>query len=244
MEKIGSYNTYNSVYGQNRTAKDGAASKTKDTRETKGAAKSNTVSLSNNAKKLLKDLQKDYGNMDFMIADYETDQEAASYLSRGTGEYSVLLTPEELEKMAADEDYKKQNLQTLDDAVSKLDDMKKQLGDKGDDVKRIGIAIDGDGKISYFAELEKTTEKQRERIDQQRESHKEEAAEAKKKAEKEKLEGLAGSAGGPQPFGSVKRTMVYGSSVEELAKGIRNVDWNKVREEGYNPSGNHFDITT
>ena len=37
--------------------------------------------------------------MDFMVAEYEGDDEAAEYLSRGTKDYSVLIEPELLEKM-------------------------------------------------------------------------------------------------------------------------------------------------
>ena len=40
--------------------------------------------------------------MDFIVADYESEEEASAYLSRGTKEYSVLIDPELLEEMAAD----------------------------------------------------------------------------------------------------------------------------------------------
>ena len=62
-------------------------------------------------------------------------------LSRGSGEYSALLSTDELEKMAADEDVKKKNMGILDNAVAKLDDMKAKLGDKADDVTRIGAVL-------------------------------------------------------------------------------------------------------
>lgn len=244
MEKIGNYSGYSrSIYEQSRAAKDANASGAAAARGTDTASQKNSkVTLSDDAKNLLKELKKTYGNMDFIIADYETDEEAASYLSRGTGEYSVLLTPEELEKMAADEKYKNQNLKTLDDALAKLGEMKNQLGESGQDVKRLGIAIGNDGEISYFAELEKTNAKQRERIDRQRENRREEAAEAKKKAEKEKAEE---SAGAGKAFGQegVKRTTVFASSVEELAEKIGQVDWEAVREDMWSPAGSHFDFT-
>lgn len=240
MEKIGTYNAYGSgIYEQNRTAKGAGASKTSAAKESGAAARAdNKVTLSSGAKDLLKELKKTYGNMDFIVADYESDEEAAAYLSRGTGEYSVLLTPDELEKMAADESYKNQNLKTLDDALSELGEMKNQLGERGQDVKRIGIAIGDSGEISYFAELEKTSQKQRERIDRQRESRREEAAEVKKKAEKEKAE---------EPterfrWEGVKHTTVSASSVEELAEKIGQVDWDAVREDNFNSRGSHFDF--
>ena len=51
-------------------------------------------------------MQKKYGDRDFFVADYSSDDEAQRYLSRGSKEYSVLIEPELLEKMAADESVK------------------------------------------------------------------------------------------------------------------------------------------
>lgn len=235
MEKIGSYGIYQSnVYGQNK-----AAASSSKSAETKKAAetKDNKVELSSSAKKLLKELQKTYGNTDFMIANYETEEEAAEYLSRGTNTYSVLLTPDELEKMAADEDYKKENLEKLDGALDQLKDMKSQLGEKGEDVKRLGVVLGDNGEVSYFAELEKSSEMQRERIEKQREAKKEEAAEAEKEKKEEKVnEGSFIREG-------AKRTTLFADSLEELKEKIGQVDWNTVREEGYGPRGGRFDFT-
>ena len=55
-------------------------------------------------------MQKKYGDMDFFVADYSSDDEAQRYLSRGSKEYSVLIEPELLEKMAADESVKEKYL--------------------------------------------------------------------------------------------------------------------------------------
>lgn len=235
MERIGNYSAYGSnVYEKERVT---AGKKTAAAKETEKNGSGSKVNLSSGAKKLLKELQKTYGNMDFMVAEYETEEEAAACLARGKGDYSVLLTPEELEKMAADEDYKKQNLKTLDDAVAKLGEMKQQLGEKGEDVKRLGIAIGDNGEVSYFAELEKVSENQRERIDRQRADRREEAADARKKAEQEKLQESGFMRGG------AKRTTVFASSVEELSRKIEGVNWSRVREENYAPAGSRFDLT-
>lgn len=239
MEKIGSYGAYQSnIYGQSKTnANTSRTADTKSAETAKSNKTNNTVELSSAAKKLLKELHNTYGNTDFMVANYDTEEEAAEYLSRGTSTYSVLLTPEELEKMAADKDYKNKNLQTLDDAVSKLQDMKNQLGEKGEDVKRVGVAIGDDGKVSYFAELEKSSEKQRERIEKQRAAKKEEAA----KAEKEKKEDRY--ADGNFIREGAKRTTLFADSVKDLQDKIGKVDWSTVREDGNGPSGRNFDFT-
>ena len=233
MEKIGSYYDKSFYDRTAQTKKDAGSARTgsaKKTNETRGEQK--TPELSKAAQKLLKELHNTYGNMDFIVADYETEEEAASLLARGTSKYSALMSTDELEKMAADEDYKNKNLKLLDDAVSKLDDMKAQLGDKADGVKRLGVAIRDDGEVSFFAELEKNSEKQRERIEKHRQDKKE-AAEEEKKADRHMPAGRT----------SGKRTTVFAPSVKELAEKIERVDWDKIKEEPLNPTGQRFDFT-
>ncbi len=234
MEKIGSY-YQSSIYEKTAQAAKDAERAKADKAKKADAAKENKKSptLSKAAQKLLKELQKSYGNMDVMVAEFETDEEAASLLSRGTGEYTALFTPEELEKMAADEDVKNKNLKILDNAVSKLDEMKTQLGDKADDISRIGISFGDDGEVSFFAELEKNSEKQRERIEKQREDKRTAAKDAEKA---EAAEYMAQGRSG-------KRTTVFASTVEELAEKISQVDWSTVKEERQSYTGQRFDYT-
>ena len=237
IEKIGSADLYRSSFYDKPSQ---TKRETESTRAKGADTAHKQVSLSSDAQKLLKELKKSYNNMDFIVADYKTDEEAASYLSRGTNDYSVLISPEELEKMAADKDVKEKNLKTLDEAVAKLDEVKGQLGDKADEVSRIGIVIGGDGEVSYFAELEKSSEKQRERIEQQRADKKEEAKKAEEKSSGPgKAEELSGKASAKRPS---KHTTVFASSVEELAEKIGNVDWSAVKEE--EPmNGQRFNLT-
>lgn len=228
MEKIGNY-YQSSLYDRTaRTGKDDRTTKNAAARSEKAGKESKAPALSTAAQKLLKELQKTYKNMDFIVADYETDEEAAEYLSRGTSEYSALLSTDELEKMAADESVKKKNMEILDGAVEKLDEMKAQLGEKGEDVTRIGISIGKDGEVSFFAELEKNSEKQRERIEKNREEKRAEEAETEKYMQ------------GGRPG---KRTTVFASSVSELAEKIAQVDWENVKEERQDLSGQRFDFT-
>ena len=57
--------------------------------------------LSDKAKSFLENLRKKYGDYDFIVSnDMDTSKTVGS-----TKEYSVMFTAEELEKMAADEDY-------------------------------------------------------------------------------------------------------------------------------------------
>nr|WP_300768991.1 DUF6033 family protein [uncultured Acetatifactor sp.] len=235
MEKIGNY-YQSSIYEKTaQAAKDADRAKAGSARKAGGTEEGKKApALSKAAQNLLKELKKTYSNMDFIVADFETDEEAASLMSRGTAEYSALFTPEELEKMAADEDVKNKNMKILDGAVSKLDEMKTKLGDKADDVTRIGISFGDDGEVSFFAELEKNSEKQRERIEKQREDKKDAA---KDNGKAEAAEYLAHG----KPTG--KRTTVYASTIEELAEKIANVDWNAVKEERQSTTGQRFDFT-
>lgn len=242
MNKVAGYNTFQNNYYNNsvqskkdtKSEKAGTSQKTADTKK----AGQNTPQLSDKAKALLQDLKKQYGNMDFFVAEYDSEEEAASYLSRGSKDYSVLIDPEELERMAEDEDVKKQNLALLDEAVGKLDEIKEELKDTGkeDEVVTLGVSIGKDGKVSYFAELEKAGERQKEFVDKIREDKKE----AAKEAEAEK-------AGNPQDkynYEHSKRATVSADNVDDLLEQIKNFNWDNVKEETTIPMpGKNFDFT-
>ena len=179
MNKIDAYSVYQNSYYENSVNKKGKNEKSQKakTEETK---KKDKVELSDRAKALLQELQKTYGNMDFIVADYETDEEAAAYLSRGTKEYSVLIEPELLEEMAADESVKEKYLGIIDGARQDLQSAKEQLGEEGKDITRLGISIDKDGTVSYFAELETLSEKRQEHLEKVKENKKAEKTEQEK----------------------------------------------------------------
>ncbi|NBH81951.1 hypothetical protein D7X88_15065 [bacterium C-53] len=219
MNTISGFGAYQSSFYQNtlqeRKEKNSVEEKKTDKTE------KNPVQLSSAAKKLLKEIQKKYGDMDIMVGRYETEEEATAYLAKGTKSFGVLIDPEELEEMAQDEDLKEKNLNLIDEAVGKLSDMQDQLGDKKDDVAYMGVSIGKDGKVSYFAELEKGSAQQKERIEESREAKKEQAAQEEKK----------------------KRTRVRAESVEELIEKIRAVDWNNIKEEKTTVAASKFDFS-
>ena len=186
--------------------------------------------------------------MDFIVADYESDVEAAQYLSRGTKEYSVLIEPELLEEMAADAETKGKYLGILDEATGKLADMKNQLGDKADEVTRLGVTIGKDGMMTFFAELEKVSEKQKERIEKAKEEKADNKTVAKKEEEqkedksvtKKETEEIKNSNAISEKY---KKTTVYASTVEELLEKIQNVDWSQVKAAEVPATGSKFDCT-
>ena len=60
------------------------------------------VELSDAAKSLLEELREKYGNMDISVAEWSTDEEQDYYAEQSNKDYSVLINPELLEKMATD----------------------------------------------------------------------------------------------------------------------------------------------
>lgn len=208
MNTITGYGAYQSNYYNSAVQDRKEKSSTQETKKTE-PSENDTVKMSAGAKKLLKELQQKYSNMDFMVGAYETEEEAASYLSRGTKEYSVLIDPEELEKMAADQETKDKNLELLDDAVGQLSNMKEELGDKEGDVKRLGVSIGENGTLTFFADLEKSAEQQKDRIEKANQAKKEDKAAAEKK----------------------KKAHIEAESAEELLKKIRELKWDNIKEE-------------
>lgn len=245
MNMINGYQAYrNDFYDNsvaNRNAQNATSQKTSQT-ESVGKAEQTAKTeakpkLSEAAQDLLKELREKYSNMDIMTADYSTQEEAQSYLSRGTKEYSVLIHTDELERLAASADGKETLMAQIDSSVEQLQSMKEQLGEDGEDVKTLGVSIGRDGTVSYFAELEKAGEAQRQRIEKAREDRRAERKEDEKKAQEKRDRDKKTEKSETEKTGkrkeeepeSVKRTTVRADSVEELLRQIREVDWDSIK---------------
>lgn len=255
MDKIGAYSAYQKSYADSvktwkreEVTKAAGEGEQVKTQETEKASEKEKITLSDKAKELLKELQKKYGNMDFIIADYETDEEASALLSRGTKEYSVLIEPDVLEQMAADEDVKAKYVGLIEESINQLTDIKTQLEESGGEVTRLGVSIGEDGTTSFFAELEKMGEKQKERIQNAREARKQErkeaAEEAKEATEEKRLEEQLESK--EKAWSGVeksKKLFVQADTVEELLEKIKAIDWNAVEEKTVESTGNRIDFS-
>lgn len=242
----------NSVYN-NYTVHDAEMKKKENSRQTreteskKWGSEVEQPKLSQAAQKLLERLRNTYGNMDFMAADFKNAKEARDLLSRGTKEFSVLFSSEELEKMASDEKYEKECMARIEGALRMSDEINEKFGfdvasgknSSNTGITRIGISFNSDGTTSYFAELEKSSASQREHMEKVREEKharkKEEAKKAEGEKQKERLEGKAGH--------DVKRTLIQADSMEELIEKIRKVDWNAVRTGNEPETGRKFDFS-
>ena len=225
---------------------DRMAVSTKKTGETTGS-----VELSDKAKALLDELKQKYGNVDFMVANYSSEEEAQEILSRGTKEFGVLIEPELLEEMANDEEVKNKYVGIIEESTQKLSDMKEELKGAGDEngteVKSIGISIGSDGTVSYFAELKKAGDAQKARIEENREKNAEEKAEEKKRAEKEareeRLKGGPDRYARPDEDEAVKTTTVKADSIEALLEKIKGVNWDSIAAKTPAREGSRFDFS-
>lgn len=201
-------------------------------------SKKNESNLSKRAQEFLADLRKQYGDYDFLIGNKSDDLKTLA--KSGSKEFSVIFSSAEIERMANDEKYAKEKMQAVEGAVK----MSKRIceengfvsawGDKEGEngtINKISISVDDDGNMKMFAELEKASDKQKERLEKAREKRAEEKktkVRANKKNPYEK-----------EDKDTVKRTTVEATSMEELLEKIRNVKWDDIAESR---SGDRFDF--
>jgi hypothetical protein len=209
--------------------------------------------LSEKAQKLLNKLRNTYTNVDFMVADSDTGDEAKQVLSQYTREYSVLLTTDEIEKMASDEKFEKEYLSQIETAIGVTDnineqyDMSQSFESKGGYtvVSKYGVMVDADGKATLFADLNKLSDAQKEYLEKHREKVKEEKkaeeAKAEKKEAEERLEEIAEEA---DPFDEPveKSVRIEASNIHELLEKIKNLNWDDVAPNNASV-GTNFDFT-
>lgn len=180
--------------------------------------------LSQKAQAFLKKLRETYGDMDFFVADFNKGDNAKDILSGATKGTSVILSSEELERMASDEKYAAEYMERVQGAVRMSERINREFGfisafgenASGTKISKIAISFNQDGTTNFFAELEKSSKQQRERIEKAREERRAEKKEQERRAEREK---------------QAERTTVQANSIEELIEKINKVDWTKVTEE-------------
>ena len=117
------------------------------------SAKDKAESLSQTAQDYLAKLKKENPNLDFIISDYSTDEEADALLAKGKGEYNVLITPDLLEKMAADEEVAAEYEGIIHSSINDIKSAKEKLGEDADMIEKFGVSVNGDGEITYHASL-------------------------------------------------------------------------------------------
>lgn len=131
--------------------------------------------LSPKAQAYLEKLREQYGDYDFIVADNVDDVQ--SLTSQSDKKYSVVLSSDELEKMAEDEDYANEVMGKVEDAVKTADSVIEKAGLEGVQINQLTISFDENGNTKLFATLEKLSESQQQRLDAAKERAAEEDAE-------------------------------------------------------------------
>ena len=185
----------------------------------------NEANLSKKAQDFLKNLREKYGDYDFMIGNSTDDLKALS--KTGSKEFSVIFSSAEIERMANDEKYAEEKMQGVAGAVKMAKRVAEEYGfgsASGENgvINKIGVTVDDSGKMKLFADLEKTTSKQRERI----EANREKRAEEKKAADKTKKKNPYEKNDKP----SVKRARIEADTEEEFIDKLKNLDWSKIED--------------
>ena len=192
--------------------------------------------LSEKAQKYYEQLKRKYSNMDFILVSEDKKAEAQA----NAGKYAnanrmvVLIDTEKIERMAEDEEYRKEYEAIIANASPQLAQLKSSLGANAPAVKTYGMQVGDGGVASFFAVIDKSLAAQKARIEKNAAKKAEEKKELKKS---EKRKGLKEEA---------DTVTVTASSVEELIQKINSAvtmgmsDYVRTKEETF--VGGNFDF--
>lgn len=181
--------------------------------------------LSEKALKYYEELRKKYSNMDFILVSADKKEQAKAQAGNyaNANRMVVLIDEEKIEKMAEDEEFRKQYESIISSAATKLPSLQKSLASSSAKVKTYGIQVNDGGNASFFAVIDKSLAAQRDRIAKRREDKKEAAKEAEKKKKAEKAEERAAERSEKKETDHTEdadTVTITANSVEELLKKI------------------------
>lgn len=209
--------------------------------------------LSDKAKEYLKKLQEKYSNMDFFIADVDSDSQAQRIMASGSKEFSVLMDSATLEQMAQNETVAERYEALIGDSAEQLTQMKNQFAEQGLNVKAVGMEIDADGNTTYYSiiddslsyyekEMEKQQKKKEERIEEEKQEQRKEELQKQRIEDIEKQREQHKEAMEKQLNG--RYTMVSAGTIEELKNRLQQEQDKVLRlRNSMIPTGTGVDYT-
>lgn len=188
-----------------------------------------TPELSEKAAKYYEELKRKYSNMDFILVSKEQKEFAKATASSyaNPNKMVVLIDEEKIERMAEDENYRKQYEGIIAQGANGLSQLKSRLSSMGMEVKSCGIKVNDNGAASFFATMDKSFKAQRKKI-QQKQAEKKAAKKAEeKKAQKEKQqEKLEKSRENRNDIEEKDDEVTFtADSIEELMKKIEDMEY-------------------
>ena len=205
----GSYADTAAVYSKPETTKtDETSGKKKVSGQTIGNPK-----LSEKASKYYEQLKKKYSNMNFILVSEDQKENAKANAAgyANSNNMVVLIDENKIERMASDENYRKQYEGIIANAASGISQLASSLSATGTSVKGFGMQVNDNGTASYFAVLEKSSAAQKERIEKK----------AEKKKNEERLEKKRKETGDVDDTDDTETVTVTASSIEELLEKIK-----------------------
>lgn len=189
--------------------------------------------LSEAGAKYYEELKKKYGNMDFILVSREQKENAKAHANSyaNASKMVVLIDEDKIERMATDENYRKQYEGIIKNAASGVSQLKSSLEASGaaGNVKGYGMQVNDNGTASFFAVLKKSSQDQKARIEKKAEEKKAEKKAAEKKAEKkENEERIKGSKDKLEVDTEDEEIItITASSIEELIQKISDYTFNE-----------------
>lgn len=217
--------------------------------ETGAAARTSKVSgrtvgnaqLSDEGKAYYEQLKKKYGNMEFILVDSSIKDQVNANVGAyaNSSKMVVLIDTDKIERMAVDEEYRKQYEGIIGNAQSKMNQLKSSLEASGAKVKNYGIIMNDGGNASFFAVIDESLEKQRERIADKKEAKIKERKEAEKEAQRERWEKRRENVSGTdksdqtEKWGQSDRSgqvTITANSMDELVKKLQDYSYERMSD--------------
>lgn len=210
--------------------------------EIKGPGTYGNPKLSEKAQKYYEKLKKKYGNMDFVLvaSDKKQEAEAMKGSMKTPRGLVVLIDTDKIEKMAEDEEYRKKYEGIIANASTQMVQMKNDLAKSGKNVATFGMSFDKSGLPSYFAVIDNSFAKQKQRIETKRKESAQAKKEDEKKAEQDRREKRAeerkksGKANEEESYfrqPSKDQTVVTSSSWEGLLNEVDKVMMSQLSDQ-------------
>lgn len=181
--------------------------------------------LSEKASKYYEELKKKYSNMDFILV--SRDQKEFAKAQAGSfanpGKMVVLIDEDKIERMAEDENYRKQYEGIIARGASGISKLGDSLANTGAKVKTFGMKINDNGTASFFAVLKKSSDAQKARIEKRASEKREEKKAEARKAKREEREEWLDKSRGDRDEWKVRdddTVTISASSIGELIKKV------------------------
>lgn len=143
--------------------------------------------VSEKAAKYYEQLKAKFSDKEFVLVSSDMKEQAKAHAASfaNPNKMVVLIDDEKLERMAEDENYRKQYESIIANAGNKMSQLQGSVSQTGAKVKGYGMQINDNGTASYFAVIDKSLSDQKSRIEKKAEEKKEAKKADEKKARKE-----------------------------------------------------------